>query len=314
MSDLLHALGFIVIFGVIFMSVIVAEYIYWARKGRHDVYSIKESITNIATGAMYKVFDGIAIALFIQFFYDYVKQFGLNLNPELSALNILLLIVCVDFFFYFYHLAMHKVRWFWSIHVTHHSSKRMNFSTALRQNFLMDVNFGWVLWWMPLALIGFEKQWTLIAIEASLAYQFFLHTQAVGSLGWFEKVFNTPSHHRVHHGCEKTQIDRNFGGVLIIWDKLFGTFAPETAAGQIRYGINVRQPNTLNPIRLNLDEFIQMFKDVWHYRDFKIFYKQPDYVESNYSVSNAQQSTVNQHSHSDTKPVSNHLEEKGSAV
>ncbi|PJF38707.1 MAG: sterol desaturase family protein, partial [Phototrophicales bacterium] len=93
---------------------------------------------------------------------------------------------------------------------------------------------------------------------------------------------NTPSHHRVHHGCQKDQIDTNFGGVLIIWDKLFGTFRDESEAGEIRYGVHVRQPNTLNPLRLNLDEFFIMLKDLWRYKDLTILYRAPDYVEKRY--------------------------------
>lgn len=282
MNDVLHALAFIALFGSLFIAIIVLEAWYWHRKGRVGVYDLKETLANMATGGMYKVVDGVAIALFIQACYDYVRQFGLQLRLEHGVAAYLLLFLATDFFFYFYHLAMHKIRWFWAIHVTHHSSTRMNFSTALRQNFLLDLNFGWVLWWLPLALIGFDKTWALISIEASLAYQFFLHTETVGRLGWFERLFNTPSHHRVHHGCQPTQIDTNFGGVLIIWDRLFGTFVDERDAGKLVYGLTSRQPTTLNPLRLNLDEFVQMLRDTWHYRDWRILYKAPSYVEERY--------------------------------
>lgn len=285
MNDVIHALMFLAIFGALFLSIIGLEALYWRKKGRPEAYNLKETLTNISTGAMYKIFDGIAIALFIQFFYDYVRQFGFGYEASLSVPSLLFLFLATDFFFYCYHVSMHKIRWMWAIHVTHHSSKSLNFSTALRQNFLMDVNFGWVVWWIPLAIIGFDKNWVIIAIEANLAYQFFLHTEAIGRLGFFEKIFNTPSHHRVHHGCKPEQIDTNFGGVLIIWDRLFGTFVDEKNVGTIEYGLTNRQPTTLNPIRLNLDEFFQMFKDVFRYRDLKIFYKSPSYVEEKYGAS-----------------------------
>ena len=285
MSDLLHALGFIVTFGVFFVGIIILEAWYWRRKGRPEAYNFKETIANISTGGLYKILDGIAIALFIQFFYEYVQQFGFQYQMNDGILSVLFFFLAVDFFFYLYHFTMHKVRWFWSIHVTHHSSKIMNFSTALRQNFLLDLNFGWVLWWIPLAIIGFDKNWTMIAIELSLAYQFFIHTEMVDKLPKpFELIFNTPSHHRVHHGCKSTQIDTNFGGVLIIWDRLFGTFVDERDAGEIEYGLTSRQPTTLNPLRLNLDEFFQMLKDVVTYRDLKILYKPPAYVEEYYGA------------------------------
>lgn len=286
MEDLLRALGFIFTFGLVFLTIIILEAWYWHKKGRNDVYDFKETLANITTGGMYKIIDGIAIALFIQFFYDFVRQYGFKYSANDGLLSIVFMFLASEFFFYIYHFTMHKVRWFWAIHVTHHSSKNMNFSTALRQNFLLDLNFGWVMWWIPLAIIGFDKNWALIAIELSLAYQFFLHTEMVNRLGVFETIFNTPSHHRVHHGCKPEQIDRNFGGVLIIWDRLFGTFADErdscNQVGGFEYGLTSRQPTTLNPLRLNLDEFFQMFKDVIRYRDIRIFYKEPNFVEKEY--------------------------------
>ena len=284
MEDVMHALGFIVIFGILFVSIIIAEAVYWRKKGRPEAYDLKETIANISTGGMYKIVDGIAVALFIQYFYEHVRQYGFQYDAEVGVVSIMFLIIATDFFYYIYHFLMHKVRWLWAIHVTHHSSKIMNFSTALRQNFLMDLNFGWVVWWIPLALIGFDKNWALIAIEASLAYQFFLHTETIGRLGILEKVFNTPSHHRVHHGCKPDQIDTNFGGVFIIWDRMFGTFVDERDVGKIEYGLTSRQPKTLNPLRLNLDEFFQMLKDVAKYRDLKILYKSPNYVEDVYQA------------------------------
>jgi sterol desaturase/sphingolipid hydroxylase (fatty acid hydroxylase superfamily) len=275
---------FIVLFGGVFLAIIAAEALYWRRKGKPEKYHLKETLANIATGGMYKIVDGVAVALFIQFFYEQVKQFGFQIGTQNGLFSLLLIFLATDFFFYVYHFSMHKIRWLWSIHVTHHSSKIMNFSTALRQNFLLDLNFGWVIWWLPLAIIGFDKNWALVAIELSLVYQFFLHTEMVGRLGWVEKVFNTPSHHRVHHGCKSAQIDSNFGGVLIIWDRLFGTFVDERQAGEIEYGLTNRQPTTLNPLRLNLDEFFQMLRDLWVYKDITILYKAPDYVERRYKT------------------------------
>lgn len=281
MSDVIHALLFIVFFGTLFLSIIALE--AWHLRQKHvDSYHWKETLSNISTGAMYKIVDGIAVALFIQFFYEEVQQYGFGFSPEFGIVGIAVLIVSQDFFYYWYHFAMHKVRWMWAVHVTHHSSKHLNFSTALRQNFLLDLNFGWVLWWIPLAIIGFDKNWALIAIEASLAYQFFLHTEVFGRWGPLEYVMNTPSHHRVHHGCKSDQIDRNFGGIFIVWDRLFGTFVDERDVSKLEYGLTSRQPVTLNPLRLNLDEFFAMFKDVVRYKDLSIFVRPPSYVEERY--------------------------------
>lgn len=281
MGDVIHALQFIVVFGALFLAIIGLE--AWVLyKRREKSYEWKETLSNMTTGGLYKIVDGFAIALFIQVFYDYVRQYGFQYSPELSVWTGILLFLCVDFFFYCYHFAMHKVRWMWAVHVTHHSSKNFNFSTALRQNFLLDLNFGWVLWWLPLAFIGFEKDWVILAIEACLAYQFFVHTKLINRLGIFEYVLNTPSHHRVHHGCKDDQVDTNFGGVLIIWDRLFGTFVDEKNVSAIEYGVAMRQPTTLNPLRLNLDEFVSMFRDVIRYRDLSIFIRPPSYVDERY--------------------------------
>ena len=282
MSDVLHAIGFILTFGVLFMAIIIAEYLYWRKKGNTDIYSLKESAANITTGFVYKMFDGIAVALFIQFFYDYVQGFGFQYSPSNFAIGIVLMFLATDFFFYWFHFSMHKVRWFWAVHVTHHSSTRMNFSTALRQNFLLDLNFGWVLWWAPLAIIGFDKTWAIIAIETNLAYQFFLHTELTKRIKGFDFFFNTPLHHRTHHGSNPEQIDTNFGGTLIIWDRIFGSFKSSEDAGKIQYGLTSRQPETLNPLRLNLDELFAMIKDVWVYKDLRILIKHPGWVDEKY--------------------------------
>lgn len=284
MNDLLHAIGFILTFGIFFLCIIALEAWYLHRQGRKDIYRLDETLASITTGAVYKIVDGIVIALFIQFFYDYVYTWGFQYTPEHGWISALFLFLAVDFVYYFYHLAMHKVRWFWASHVTHHSATHMNFATALRQNFLIDLNFGWVVWWLPIALIGFSKEWTIIAIELNLAYQFFIHTETVRRLGPVEWLFNTPSHHRVHHGSNPAQIDTNFGGVLIIWDRLFGTFVDERDAGPVKYGLVSRQPTTLNPLRLNLDEFFAMLKDVVKYRDLRILVKPPSYVEEHYAA------------------------------
>jgi sterol desaturase/sphingolipid hydroxylase (fatty acid hydroxylase superfamily) len=282
MEDLLRAMAFIFGAGVIFIGLMLLEAWYLKRKTGKSGYYLRETLANMVTGASYKVVDGIAIAVFITAFADYVAPYGLQWNPEPSFLTFLLLFVLADFCMYINHFAQHKLRWFWAVHVTHHSSEHMNLSTALRQNFLNALNGNWILMWLPLALIGFDKDWILIAIETNLFYQFFMHTEAVGRLGWFEKVFNTPSHHRVHHGSNPQQIDRNFGGVLIIWDKLFGTFRDESEAGEIKYGVTRMPEKPLNPFYIQVYELVAMIRDVWKFKDPRILYKHPDWVAEKY--------------------------------
>jgi sterol desaturase/sphingolipid hydroxylase (fatty acid hydroxylase superfamily) len=157
------------------------------------------------------------------------------------------------------HRSSHRIRWFWAAHVVHHSSERMNFSTAMRQNATNIFNGMW-LFYVPLALIGFNPVWIGVAYALSLVYQFFIHTTLVGKLpGWVETVFNTPSHHRVHHGRNPGYIDRNYGGTLIVWDRLFGTFVAEDEQAPPDYGIT-RPIHSRNLLVLWTHEYVDLFR------------------------------------------------------
>ena len=283
MDDILHALSFVLIAGAAFVALIVAERAYWIRHHRPSAYEVREVFSNIATGFMYKMVDGAVVAVFVSQFYDSVVKLGLQYKPSNPWLGWVVLFVVADLLFYGLHWLMHKTRYGWCSHITHHSSQRYNLSTALRQNFLFDLSGLALLWWLPLALIGFDKFSVVLTIELNLFYQFFIHTEVVKRLpAWYETVFNTPSHHRVHHGRNPGQLDTNFGGVFIIWDRLFGTFVDERDAGAIAYGISHRQLTTLNPFRLNLDEWFAMWRDAWRHKDLRILWKHPDWVEETF--------------------------------
>ncbi|MGL4767914.1 MAG: sterol desaturase family protein [Formosimonas sp.] len=285
-TDILHALMVIALFGTMFVILIAWEAWYWRTRDRHDVYNFKETVSNIATALLYKVTDGLLVAFFASTGFAWVQQFSLHLQPSNPWVSAVVLFIAVDLTFWFYHYFLHKVRWGWVGHSIHHSSSRFNLSTALRQNFLIDFTFVAAVWWLPVAWLGFDKMSVIVAIELNLFYQFFIHTQVIERLPrWVEFVFNTPSHHRVHHGRNSTQIDRNFGGVLIVWDRLFGTFVDERDAGQIDYGIGLRQPNSLNPLWLSVAEFCYMWRDAWRYKDLRVLWKNPDWVEQTYLVS-----------------------------
>lgn len=305
MEDLLRALLFIIAFGAVFVGCMVLEAWYCHRTGRSEYYDFKETLANLFTGASYKIVDGLAIAFLITAFYDYIKPYGLNWDPELSLLTIIATVIAADLFMYVNHVAQHKIRWFWVIHNTHHSSANMNLSTALRQNFINGINGGWIFMWVPLALIGFDKNWALIAIESNLVYQFFQHSQVFNAPKWFGKIFNTPSHHRVHHGHNENQIDRNFGGVLIIWDKLFGTFQAEETAGEIKFGVPRMPEKPYNPIRLQTDEFVDMVKDIIKYKDLRILVMPPEWVSRTLAPKFAQQTQA--------KSLASELENKEAA-
>lgn len=274
-----HLLIFLAVLTTIIIICVGFENIYWNKRDKSKVYNLKETIANASLGFGYKVMDAVAVALYVFFLFDYIKPYGLNVQIENPVIRIIVLFLVVDLAFWFTHFCMHKVRWFWAGHVTHHSSDRYNYSVALRQNFTVVINGALLIWWMPVALIGFDKEEVLLIMEINLLYQFLLHTEMPSVLDKFGKILNTPSHHRVHHGSNETQLDRNFAGSLIIWDKLFGTFVSEKDAGDIVYGITRNQPKGYNVLLLTFHEWRDIFKDLIKYKDFRVLYKSPGWVD-----------------------------------
>lgn len=172
--------------------------------------------------------------------------------------GVVLLFVAEDFCYYWFHRSHHEVRALWASHVNHHSSTHYNLSTALRQSWTTPLTGP--LFWVPLPLLGFSVEMIVLAQTVSLVYQYWIHTELIGSMGWFEKVFNSPSHHRVHHGRNALYLDRNHGGILIIWDKLFGTFQAELADEKVDYGLTTNI-ETYNPVRIAFHEWRAVFRD-----------------------------------------------------
>lgn len=282
-NDILHALLFLMLAGSVFVALILLERRHLARHQRADAYDTRETLANIGTGLMYKSVDGVFIALIVTRVYDWVQARGLQWQAPSGWMGFVLLFVLTDFVFYWRHRFMHRVRYGWTAHAVHHSSQRYNLSTALRQTPMFDLSGLILLGVVPMALLGFDKNAAVLSLEINLFYQFFIHTEVVRRMpAWFEFVFNTPSHHRVHHGRNPRQIDTNFGGTLIIWDRLFGSFVAERDAGKIRYGVTMRQPRSLNPLHLVFGECVSMWRDLWHHKDLRILWKHPDWVGERY--------------------------------
>ena len=166
-------------------------------------------------------------------------------------------ILGVDFFFYWAHRVAHRVRLVWATHQAHHSSEYFNFATALRQKWN---NSAEIVAWLPLPLLGVPPALVFFGFSVSLVYQFFVHTERVDRL-WrpVELVLNTPSHHRVHHGTDPEYLDRNYGGILIVWDRLFGSFQPELH--RPTYGLTTRVA-THHILRLQTHEYAAIVRDV----------------------------------------------------
>ena len=175
------------------------------------------------------------------------------------------IIVCFildDMRYYLHHRMAHRIRWPWAMHVTHHSSTHFNFAVALRQGWTKHFT-GTTVLKVPLVLIGFDPVLVIFCGALNAVYQFFLHTELVGKLHpWIEAIFNTPSHHRVHHGKNPRYLDTNYAGTLIIWDRLFGTFAEEDLNDRPDYGL-VKDLETYNPITIIFHEYWGVLKDVF---------------------------------------------------
>lgn len=167
-----------------------------------------------------------------------------------------------DLAYYIFHRSAHRVRLFWASHVVHHSSQHYNLSTALRQTWTGFFSLGF-LFRLPLFLIGFPPAMVFFVAGLNLVYQFWIHTEAVGRMPrWFEAVMNTPSHHRVHHGANPRYLDRNYAGVFIVWDRLFGTFEPEDDAERARYGL-VHDLGSFNVLWAAFHEWAGIARDLW---------------------------------------------------
>jgi sterol desaturase/sphingolipid hydroxylase (fatty acid hydroxylase superfamily) len=168
-----------------------------------------------------------------------------------------LFILGQDLAYYWSHRSHHVIRVLWASHVVHHSSQMFNLSTALRQSWTGFT--GWIFI-LPLVALGVNPIVLAFCGGISLVYQFWIHTERIGKMWrWFEFLFNTPSHHRVHHGSQGGYLDRNFGGIFIIWDRLFGTFTPETE--RVRYGLT-RNLETFNPLRVAYHEYASIGRDL----------------------------------------------------
>ena len=203
----------------------------------------------------------VAVALW-SFAYEH-RLLSLGSLPPWFALPLLFL--GEDLCYYWFHRLHHDVRFLWAAHVVHHSSQHFNLSTALRQPWFTPVTGP--VFWLPLALVGFSPVQILSAQAVSLIYQFWIHTEAVGRLpAPIEWLFNTPSHHRVHHGRNAQYLDRNHGGVLIVWDRLFGSFEAESEP--VEYGLT-HNIETFNPLKIAFHEYGTLGRDLRRARTFR---------------------------------------------
>ncbi len=222
-------------------------------------YTAKDAFSSIVMG-LGNVFIGFVSKLFVfaalYFVYENLRIFTI----PISWWSFMILFFLDDFSYYWFHRTSHENRFFWASHVVHHSSKHYNLSTALRQTW--TGSFYSFIFWLWLPLIGFHPGMIIFQMSISLLYQFWIHTELIQKMPkWIELFFNTPSHHRVHHGSNPIYLDKNHAGILIIWDKLFGTFQPELKSEKVQYGLVVNI-KTYNPIFIAFNEWGALFKDL----------------------------------------------------
>ncbi|TCJ19004.1 sterol desaturase family protein [Flaviaesturariibacter flavus] len=226
----------------VFLLLLALEAWLAAREHR-NLYEKRDTVTSLALGTG-NVLTGFVTKALIFGLFSLLYRYRLFTLPDHAAWFWLALFLADDCSYYWFHRTAHSVNWFWASHVVHHSSERYNLAAALRQTWTGNATGTFLFWaWMP--LVGFHPVWILLMQQVSLIYQFWIHTELVRRLPRpVEFVFNTPSHHRVHHGSDLKYLDRNHGGILIVWDRLFGTFQAEEE--RPTYGLT-RNIGSFNP-------------------------------------------------------------------
>ncbi|WP_299523208.1 sterol desaturase family protein [uncultured Lutibacter sp.] len=223
-------------------------------------YNLKDTLASLAMGigsVLIELISKLIVVFVITLLYD---NFRFTTIPFVWWAWILVL-VGQDFFYYWFHRISHENRFFWASHIVHHSSQKYNLSTALRQTW--TGGFFSFLFYLALPLLGFHPIMIFTQMSISLLYQYWIHTELIHKMPrWFEAIFNTPSHHRVHHGSNPIYLDRNHAGIFIIWDKIFGTFQAELNEEKVIYGLTANI-QTFNPLTISFHEWFALFKDAF---------------------------------------------------
>ena len=247
-----YAIGAPIVLAMIFFEILVSNF------QNQNFYKKSDTLCTIGL-LLGNIIVAFAIKGTVLAFHIYLYQFRafdfVNQIP-IWALWIITFI-SIDLVFYIYHRMSHRIRFLWAIQLSHHSSEEMNFAVSFRQAWFGPISK--IPFFMVLPLLGFDPTIVAVAGVISTLWGIVGHTQVIGKLGPLEWIFNTPSHHRVHHGSNKQYIDKNYGNLLIIWDRMFGTFEPEGEA--VKFGL-VNNVNTFNPVKVTFIAWISMIKDL----------------------------------------------------
>jgi len=247
----------------VFILTVLGEFFVIRQR---KIYNVKDAMTSIAMG-LGNVFQSVIFAglIWSVTLWSYSKA---PFHFPKTWWTFLLLFLTEDFCYYWFHRLSHEIRFWWAAHVNHHSSEYYNLSTALRQHWTGNVVMTWIVW-LPLSFMGLPPDWILIEKSVSLLYQYWIHTELIQKMPpWFEFIFNTPSHHRVHHASNTRYLDCNYAGILIIWDRMFGTFIAENVEEPVKYGLT-KNIHTYHLGKVAFHEWIQIFKDVAQAKSFR---------------------------------------------
>jgi sterol desaturase/sphingolipid hydroxylase (fatty acid hydroxylase superfamily) len=241
----------------VFFALMALEAWIGHRRGR-KVYRLNDALASISLGTLSQLTGllGRLVSFGIYLIaFEYLRVFSL---PADAWWVWLLALICYDFLYYWHHRLGHEVALLWAAHAVHHQSEEFNLSTALRQT-SSGFLFGWVFY-LPMALLGFPPLVFVVVALIDLLYQYWIHTEQIGRLGWFDRIFASPSNHRVHHAINDRYLDRNYGGILIIWDRIFGSFQEEDPAEPVVYGTR-SQLSRFEPISANLQVYGQLWQE-----------------------------------------------------
>ncbi len=249
------------------------------QKKRLSLRSLQDMFASISTQLPYVIVEFFILGI-VYVGYVYVSETFVSWSMPINIWTILIAVLACDFLYYWEHRLAHEVRILWTQHAVHHSSRHMNVLVAIRFG-PFEGAISTVVHF-PLILIGIPPELVFFGILAVLAYQGWIHTEAIGRLGFLDGIFNTPSNHRVHHGCDDKYLDRNYGGVLIIWDRFFGTYQREEE--KPRFGLK-RDFDSVNPLRVWVSEWPGLFRDLLAARSireaFMVLFAHPDWVFEN---------------------------------
>ena len=278
----------VLFYAIPFFVLLLSVEAWFSYKEHKALYETKDTFGSLGLG-IGNVITGFATKALIWWLFTLIYQFRLFDLAISKWWYWVLIFFADDFSYYWFHRVSHYVNYFWASHVVHHSSQHYNLAAALRQTWTGNVSGAFLFWaWMP--LVGFDPIWVLFMQQLSLIYQFWIHTETIKKLPRpLEFVLNTPSHHRVHHGSDLKYLDKNHGGILIIWDRLFGSFQPEEE--KPTYGLT-KNINSFNPAVIAFKTWGELLNKALHAGSIKnavnYFIKSPGWSHDGSSKTTAQ--------------------------